>query len=467
MLNQKVAPSSADNLVGAIFTLFMASIVHIQVGQCGNQLGTKFWGEASDEHGIGPTGFYFGDSDMQLEKIGTYFNQSMNGRYVPRAVLVDLEPSTLDFIRGGLYGQLFRPDNFAYGNPGAGNNWATGYYTEGQEIANSIMDVVRREAETCDVLHAFQLVHSLGGGTGSGLGTHLLNKLRDEFPERIQTMYSVFPSPGMSDTVVEAYNATLSVHQMVECADAVFWLENEALYRICERSLKIPSPTYGDLNTLVSHLMTGTTCSLRFPGQLNADLRKLVVNLVPFPRLHFFNCSFAPVVSRGSAPYAAQTVRELVRELFHPKSTMSTCNPKRGVYLTASAHFRGTVSSHDVEEQTAWVQHRHASYFVEWIPCNIQSSLCEVPPRGLKMAATHVSNTTAIREQLTTIDGKFSRMYARRSFIHWYVNEGLETVEFDEARSNMTDLIQEYEMYETAGVGEWSDNEDDYAGDDV
>ena len=55
-------------------------------------------------------------------------------------------------------------------------------------------------------------------------------------------------------------------------------------------------------------------------------------------------------------------------------------------------------------------------------------------------------------------------MYSRRAFIHWFVNEELKAVEFDEARSNMTDLIQEYEMYETAGVDEVQENEEDDEG---
>merc|ERR1712072_1219292 len=88
-----------------------------------------------------------------------------------------------------------------------------------------------------------------------------------------------------SDTVVEPYNATLSVHQLVENADEVMVLDNEALYDICFRTLKLTTPTYGDLNHLVSAAMSGVTCCLRFPGQLNSDLRKIAVNMIPFPRL--------------------------------------------------------------------------------------------------------------------------------------------------------------------------------------
>ena len=80
-------------------------------------------------------------------------------------------------------------------------------------------------------------------------------------------------------------------------------IDNEALYDICFRTLKLTSPTYGDLNHLVSAAISGITCSLRFPGQLNADLRKLAVNLIPFPRLHFFMIGFSPLTSRGSIQY--------------------------------------------------------------------------------------------------------------------------------------------------------------------
>lgn len=133
------------------------------------------------------------------------------------------------------------------------------------------MDIVRKEAEGCDCLQGFQLTHSLGGGTGSGMGTLLISKIREEYPDRIMNTFSVVPSPKVSDTVVEPYNATrknsqlqlkvctykkyvflVSVHQLVENTDETFCIDNEALYDICFRTLKLTTPTYGDLNHLVS-----------------------------------------------------------------------------------------------------------------------------------------------------------------------------------------------------------------------
>merc|ERR1739847_117791 len=119
-------------------------------------------GVISDEHGIDPTGTYHGDSDLQLERINVYYNEATGGKYVPRAILVDLEPGTMDSVRSGPFGQIFRPDNFVFGQSGAGNNWAKGHYTEGAELVDSVLDVVRKGAESCDCLQGFQLTHSLG-----------------------------------------------------------------------------------------------------------------------------------------------------------------------------------------------------------------------------------------------------------------------------------------------------------------
>ena len=130
----------------------MREILHIQGGQCGNQIGAKFWEVVCTEHGIDPTGKYCGETDIQLERVNVYYNEASCGRYVPRAVLMDLEPGTMDSVRSGPYGQIFRPDNFVFGQSGAGNNWAKGHYTEGAELIDSVLDVVRKEAENCDCL---------------------------------------------------------------------------------------------------------------------------------------------------------------------------------------------------------------------------------------------------------------------------------------------------------------------------
>src|SRR3990167_2350042 len=374
---------------------------------------------------------------------------------------MDLEPGTMDSVRAGPFGQLFRPDNFVFGQTGAGNNWAKGHYTEGAELVDSVLDVVRKEAESCDKLQGFQMSHSLGGGTGGGLGTLLASKIREEYPDRIMQTFSVFPSPKVSDSLVENYNAILSMSSLINNVDLVHVLDNEALYDICFRTLKLPSPTYGDLNHLVSAAMSGVTCCLRFPGQLNADLRKLATNLVPFPRLHFFMVGFAPLTSRGSQQYRALTVPELTQQMFDAKNMMCASDPRKGKYLSAAAMFRGRVSTKEVEEQLLNVQNKNSSYFVEWIPNNIKTSICDIPPRGLKMSATFLGNSTAIQEMFKRISEQFTAMFRRKAFLHWYTAEGMDEMEFTEAESNMNDLVSEYQQYQEASVDDENEGADE------
>ncbi|KAJ6508941.1 Tubulin/FtsZ, GTPase domain-containing protein [Mycena sanguinolenta] len=437
----------------------MREIVHLQTGQCGNQIGSRFWEVVSQEHGLDNTGVYSEKTDqhttdLQLERISVYYNEVGSAKYVPRAVLVDLEPGTMEVIRSGPLGSLFRPDNFVHGQNGAGNNWAKGHYTEGAELVDSVLDVVRREAEGADSLQGFQITHSLGGGTGSGMGTLLISKIREEYPDRMMCTFSVVPSPKVSDTVVEPYNATLSVHQLVENSDETFCIDNEALYDICFRTLRLQTPTHADLNALVSNVMSGITTCLRFPGQLNSDLRKLAVNLVPFPRLHFFMTGIAPLTASGSAQYRQVSVHELTAQMFDAKNMMAACDPRQGRFLTVAAIFRGQISMKEVDEEMQKVQRNNSAYFVEWIPNNVLSAHCDLAPRGRKMAVTFIANSTAIQELFKRVNDQFSAMFKRKAFLHWYTQEGMDEMEFTEAESNMQDLVAEYQQYQDASVEE-------------
>jgi hypothetical protein len=207
--------------------------------------------------------------------------------------------------------------------------------------------------------------------------------------------------------------------------------------------------------------MSGVTCSLRFPGQLNADLRKLAVNLVPFIRLHFFMIGFAPLTSRGSQQYRALTVPELTQQMFDAKNMMCASDPRHGRYLTAAAMFRGRMSTKEVDEQMLNVKSKNNSYFVEWIPNNIKSAVCDIPPKGLKMAVTFIGNSTAIQEMFKRVAEQFTVMFRRKAFLHWYTGEGMDEMEFTEAESNLSDLVTEYQNYQDASADDEGEEEEE------
>jgi len=451
-------------------------IIHVQVGQCGNQVGCAFFKAMFAEHFLNSDGKYDkpeekqGDADGdgipdELENIDVYFRgtseEKKNARWIPRAVLVDLEPGTMDVIKASAIGPVYKPDNMVFGNNGAGNNWAKGHYTEGAELVESVLDRIRQEIEQADSPQGFQIFHSLGGGTGSGMGTLLLLKIRDGYPDRITTTYSVFPSPKVSDTVVEPYNAVLSSHQLLENSDETFIIDNEALYNINHNILKNKQPTYSELNGLIAQACCGVTSSLRFPGKLNGDLRKLGVNLVPFPRLHFFLVSQAPLLGTKSAKMVKLTVQELTNQAYSARNFFSNVKPDDGKYLAASYTFRGAMSTNDVDENMDKLQTKQADDFVEWIPNNIKSSIVVTSPVTSDMSATFIANTTALKGIFQRLATQFGAMYRRKAFLHWYKGEGMDEMEFQEADKNVRDLITEYQDKQDATFEEEDEEEDD------
>lgn len=101
-------------------TAYMREIVHIQVGQCGNKMSTRFWEALAHEHGIRPTGDYNGESDLQLERITTYFNERPGGKYSFRNVAVDSDPYIVPSLKSGPYGSLCPPENVIMGSSDLG-----------------------------------------------------------------------------------------------------------------------------------------------------------------------------------------------------------------------------------------------------------------------------------------------------------------------------------------------------------
>jgi tubulin beta len=138
--------------------------------------------------------------------------------------------------------------------------------------------------------------------------------------------------------------------------------------------------------------------------------------------------------------------------MFDAKNMMAACDPRHGRYLTVAAIFRGRMSMKEVDEQMLNVQNKNSSYFVEWIPNNVKTAVCDIPPRGLKMAATFIGNSTAIQEIFKRISEQFTAMFRRKAFLHWYTGEGMDEMEFTEAESNMNDLVSEYQQYQVCNA---------------
>lgn len=147
------------------------------------------------------------------------------------------------------------------------------------------------------------------------------------------------------------------------------------------------------------------------PGVLNSDLRKLAVNMVPFPRLHFFTAGYAPLVASGTRAYTATNVPELTAAAFQRRSLLAAIDPMMGKYLTVSVAYRGKLSMRDIETAVYDFQSKNSAHFVPWIPNGALTTLCTVPPIGQTASATVVANTTAISEVFKRSHVQFRQLW--------------------------------------------------------
>ncbi|TKR67902.1 hypothetical protein L596_023978 [Steinernema carpocapsae] len=430
--------------------------ISIHVGQAGAQIGNACWELYCMEHNIGPDGIVKENENGEKpnnHSFNTFFSECNNGKFVPRAIYIDLEPTVLDEVRTGAFKQLFHPEQLISGKEDAANNYARGHYTIGKELIEQVLDRIRKQTENCLGLQGFLVFHSFGGGTGSGFSSLLMERLSVEYGKKSKLEFSIYPAPQVSTAVVEPYNSILTTHTTLEHSDCSFMVDNEAIYDICRRNLDIERPSYVNLNRLIAQIVSSITASLRFDGALNVDLTEFQTNLVPYPRIHFPLATYAPVMSAEKAYHEQLSVNDITNACFQPTNQMVKCDPRNGKYMAVCLLYRGDVVPKDVNAAIANVKTKRGIQFVDWCPTGFKVGINYQPPTSIEggdlakvqRAVCMLSNTTAIAEAWARLDNKFDLLYSKRAFVHWYVGEGMEEGEFTEAREDLAALEKDYE----------------------
>ncbi|KAG7227451.1 hypothetical protein INR49_005265 [Caranx melampygus] len=435
-------------------------------------MGNTCWELYCLEHGIQPDGQMPSHKPVggHDDSFTTFFSETGAGKYVPRAIFVDLEPTVIDEVRTGTYRQLFHPEQLISGKEDAANNYARGHYTIGKEIIDSVLDRIRKLVR-----------HSRGRPVHwpprlPGLPQlRWRHWLRFHLPTNGETLcglwqkskleFAIYPAPQVSTAVVEPYNSILTTHTTLEHSDCAFMVDNEAIYDICRRNLDIERPSYTNLNRLISQIVSSITASLRFDGALNVDLTEFQTNLVPYPRIHFPLATYAPVISAEKAYHEQLSVAEITNACFEPANQMVKCDPRHGKYMACCLLYRGDVVPKDVNVAIAAIKTKRTIQFVDWCPTGFKVGINYQPPTvvpggdlaKVQRAVCMLSNTTAIAEAWARLDHKFDLMYAKRAFVHWYVGEGMEEGEFSEAREDMAALEKDYEE---VGIDSFEEDEE-------
>jgi len=441
-------------------------IVTLQVGQCGNQIGSEFWKRLCAEHGISPEGILEDFATDSSDRKDVFFYQADDDHFIPRAILVDLEPGVINMIRQSSHANLYNPENIFVHKEGggAGNNWASGY-SLADSIAEEVVEMIDREAEGSDSLEGFVMTHSIAGGTGSGCGSYLLERLNDRYPKKLIQTYSVFPTHE-GEIVVQPYNSMLALKRLTLNADCVVVLDNTALNRIAVDRLHIESPTFEDTNSFVSTVMATSTSTLRYPGYMNNDLIGLVASLIPTPRCHFLMTGYTPLTNpTGASAVRKTTVLDVMRRLLQTKNIMVSCSTRRGCYISILNIIQGEVDPTQVHKSLQRIRERKMARFIPWGPASIQVALSKKSPylkTAHRVSGLMIANHTSIHTLFAKAMKQYDVMRKRNAFIENYrkypmFSDSLE--EFDSAREVVNNLIDEYKASEKPTYLEWGMDE--------
>ncbi|XP_028460925.1 tubulin epsilon chain isoform X2 [Perca flavescens] len=407
----------------------MTQSVVVQVGQCGNQVGCRFWDLALREHAhVNKKGLYdealssfFRNVDSRESDGGAHVVGGRIQHLKARAVLVDMEEGVVNEILQGPLREMFDSTQLLTDVSGSGNNWAVGHMTYGSAYREQIVDKLRKAAEHCDCLQCFFLIHSMGGGTGSGLGTRVLSLLEEEFPEVCRIVTSIYPS-AEDDVITSPYNSVLAMRELTEHGDCVLPVENQSLVNIVDKikhmshsgkpgsavkrdstiisgqgGLSGAEKPFDAMNNIVANLLLNITSSARFEGSLNMDLNEIAMNLVPFPRLHYLVPSLTPLYTLADV-----------------------CVPTRRL--------------------------KPVLPFVSWNQEGWKTGLCSVPPVGHSHALLALANNTCVKLTFMELRERFIKLYRKKAHLHHYLHvDGMEQSCFSEAISSLSSLIEEYQ----------------------
>uniref|UniRef100_A0A2R9A2E8 Tubulin gamma 1 n=2 Tax=Homininae TaxID=207598 RepID=A0A2R9A2E8_PANPA len=439
-------------------------IITLQLGQCGNQIGFEFWKQLCAEHGISPEGIVEEFATEGTDRKDVFFYQADDEHYIPRAVLLDLEPRVIHSILNSPYAKLYNPENIYLSEHGggAGNNWASGFSQVvsyslagpttrwGEKIHEDIFDIIDREADGSDSLEIYLLLDSCLQSVAL-----ILSPTPTRYPKKLVQTYSVFPNQDeMSDVVVQPYNSLLTLKRLTQNADCVVVLDNTALNRIATDRLHIQNPSFSQINQLVSTIMSASTTTLRYPGYMNNDLIGLIASLIPTPRLHFLMTGYTPLTTDQSvASVRKTTVLDVMRRLLQPKNVMVSTGRDRQTnhcYIAILNIIQGEVDPTQVHKSLQRIRERKLANFIPWGPASIQVALSRKSPylpSAHRVSGLMMANHTSISSLFERTCRQYDKLRKREAFLEQFRKEDMFKDNFDEmdtSREIVQQLIDEY-----------------------
>ncbi|CAG6005639.1 unnamed protein product [Menidia menidia] len=441
------------------------SVVTVQLGQCGNQVGQELFDVLCSDAQEGQRKSY------RAASCERFFHQTAHGELEARAVLVDMEPKVINHSLA----KAARSGRWRYGETshfsqkqGAGNNWANGYCVLGPRHREAVEELVRREVERCDRLAGLMPIMSVAGGTGSGVGTYTTQCLRDIYPTSFILNHLTWPY-GTGEVIVQNYNSVLTLAHLYQLSDSILVHENDTVHRVCGQLLNIKQISFGDVNRVIAHQLGGVLQPALTPDSHGAHSRnplgELVAALACHPEYKLLSVCSVPQMPSSSIAYSTFSWPGLLRPLRQmlisnakmeegqfsidwqvrppAESGRSKCLPGSGVN-TSLANLLVLRGKDVYSAETGGFE--EPSIYTPWLSPDEAFTVWKspVPFDKYEKSATLVSNSQALLRSLDDIVRKAWNMFASRAYIHQYAKFGISEEDFLDSFTHLEQVVSSY-----------------------
>ncbi|XP_071394377.1 tubulin delta chain isoform X1 [Centroberyx affinis] len=442
------------------------SIVTVQLGQCGNQVGQELFDVICNDAQEGQRKAYCESSTER------FFHETTHGDLVARAVLIDMEPKVINHSMS----RAAKSGRWRYGETshfsqkqGSGNNWANGYCVHGPRHGEAVEELVRREVERCDRLAGIMAMMSVAGGTGSGVGTYVTQCLRDIYPNSFILNQLTWPY-GTGEVIVQNYNSVLTLAHLYQLSDAILVHENDTVHRICAQLLNIKHISFSDVNGVIAHQLGSVLQPALTAGSHGVYSRNplgdLVSTLACHPEYKLLSVCTIPQMASSSIAYSTFSWPALLKHL--RQMLISNTKMEEGIdwqVRPPSVHPGGTARTRSLggpgfnnslanllilrgkdvySAETGGFQ--DPALYTSWLSSEEAFNLWKspVPFNKYEKSATLVSNSQALLRPLDNMVGKAWNMFASRAYIHQYIKFGISEEDFLDSFTSLEQVISSY-----------------------
>ncbi|XP_064459769.1 tubulin delta chain-like [Ornithodoros turicata] len=425
------------------------SIVTLQIGQCGNQLGFDFFRTIAQDIDIGSKDGHLKKKycEMSLER---FFGRTAEEDLVARAVLVDTESKVVSkVLDDACQSNAWHYDHGASytRKQGAGNNWASGYFGHAQQGLEEILNTVRKQVEACDWLSGFLPVLSLSGGTGSGLGTKITEALKDNYPQTPLINVVVWPFTS-GEVAVQTYNTLLSLSHLQCASDALLVISNDDLYHIVNKRWSLRNASLAQLNAVGAHQMAALFQPSRSENGTVAQFGDVSGHLTCHPQLKLVTMRHVPQEPREAVPFSSHKWPGLVSSLRRMLLYQSISDEGMNTVAPHCANVSSLLVARGDHLATLDVQPLFSVPRSSFVPVEQSLSTWTSSHRflGLCKSALLANNGQGCLHFLEAAVDHAWRRFTERAYLHHYATHGLEEEHFAESFVQLEQTVEAYKQ---------------------